>query len=160
VLRPRDDDAELLMLRRATHETDPWSGQIALPGGRREPTDASLLQTAIRETREETTLDLADVPVLGALDELRPRTPSLPPFVVRPYVFVVQDVPALTQSVEVAELFWAPLGRLFDARHAARSDVHPQGLRMTVDAIDFDGRIIWGMTERILRSFQHVLSTI
>lgn len=157
VLAPRGIDADLLLMRRATHAGDPWSGQISLPGGRAEPGDASLLETAVRETREETTVDLAGVQPLGVLDELRPRTPSLPPFIVRPFVLAVQAVPSVAPSDEVAELFWAPLERLFDPGRSVRADVQTRGRILSVEAIDYDGRIIWGMTERILRTLEGVL---
>jgi 8-oxo-dGTP pyrophosphatase MutT (NUDIX family) len=160
VLLTQTDGADLLMLKRATHAGDPWSGQVALPGGRIEPGDVTLLDTAIRETREETALDLAGVPLLGALDEVRPRNPGLPPMIVRPYVFALETAPSLAPSVEVAELFWAPVASLFDPARARRTSVEARGLAMTVDAIDFDGRIIWGMTERILRSLQSVVSGV
>jgi hypothetical protein len=69
---------------------DPWSGHVAFPGGRAEPGDASPWHTAARETWEETGLDLlAAGRLLGTLDELYPRTPVLPPVVVRPHVAVV-----------------------------------------------------------------------
>jgi 8-oxo-dGTP pyrophosphatase MutT (NUDIX family) len=158
VLAPRGDDVELLLLRRATHAGDPWSGHVGLPGGRAEPSDTSLIETAKRETFEETALDLTEARFLGALDELRPRITALPPFIVRPYVFIVTRPPTLTPSEEVAELFWAPLGTLFDPARAVRAEVDARGSKITVDAIDFDGRIIWGITERILRSLQSVLS--
>ncbi|MGH7644285.1 MAG: NUDIX hydrolase, partial [Gemmatimonadales bacterium] len=74
---------ELLLIKRAEREGDPWSGQIALPGGRRDPQDPDLLATALRETLEETGLDLAGAERLGTLDDLYPRTPVLPPVVVR-----------------------------------------------------------------------------
>lgn len=159
MLSPRGDDVDLLLLRRATHATDPWSGHVGLPGGRAEPGDASLLETARRETREETALDLANVPLIGTLDELRPRSPVLPPVIVRPFVFIVTERPALTPSEEVAELFWAPLVTLFDPARTVRTEVDARGSMRTVDAIECDGRIIWGMTERILRSFESVLGS-
>lgn len=157
ILVPRAGDADLLMLRRAVHATDPWSGQIGLPGGRAEPGDTSLLATAMRETREETALDLSAARVLGVLDELRPRTPALPPIIVRPFVVSLTAPPALTPSDEVAELFWAPLGALFDPRNARREAVMVRGVPQTVDIIDFGGRVIWGMTERIIRGLRGVL---
>jgi 8-oxo-dGTP pyrophosphatase MutT (NUDIX family) len=158
VLTPRGDDVDLLLLRRATHAGDPWSGHVGLPGGRAEPSDASLIETAKRETLEETALDLNGARLLGTLDELRPRITVLPAFIVRPFVFAVTMPPALTPSEEVAELFWAPLGTLFDPARVVRTEVDARGSTLTVDAIDFEGRIIWGITERILRSLQSVLS--
>ena len=152
------NDADMLMLRRATHEPDPWSGHVALPGGRAEAGDATLLDTAIRETREETALELRGARVLGALDELRPRTPSLPPVIVRPYVLTVAFAPPLVASAEVAELFWAPLSSLFDPARALRTAVTTRAGIREVDAIDFEGRIIWGMTHHILRTFESLLA--
>src|SRR5579884_3649741 len=84
-------EPELLMIRRAEYENDPWSGHIACPGGRMDPTDRDLQQTAVRETWEETGIDLArDGVILGTLDDITPRTPSLPPLVIRPFVAVVK----------------------------------------------------------------------
>src|SRR3989449_5953433 len=77
-------------IRGAERADDPWSGQVALPGGRHEPGDRDLLATAIRETQEETGVDLAAAERLGALDDLYPRTPTLPPVVVRPFVFALE----------------------------------------------------------------------
>jgi 8-oxo-dGTP pyrophosphatase MutT (NUDIX family) len=145
------------MVRRATHEKDPWSAHVALPGGRVEPGDESLLQTAIRETKEETGLDLSAATLLGTLSEIRPRSPRLPAIIVRPYVFVVPDRGALVPSEEIAEVFWAPLGSLFSKDSMLRTQVDVRGMQISVDAITFEGRIIWGMTERILRSLQDII---
>ncbi|MGI9075932.1 MAG: NUDIX hydrolase, partial [Gemmatimonadaceae bacterium] len=84
VLRLGDDAAlELLLIKRAEFAGDPWSGHVALPGGRREDTDKSATATAIRETLEETAIDLVrHGRLIGALDELQPRTRALPPIVI------------------------------------------------------------------------------
>ena len=60
ILRESEGKLELLLIRRSSRASDPWSGQMALPGGRRDPSDPSLRQTAIRETLEEVGLDLAE----------------------------------------------------------------------------------------------------
>lgn len=156
-LVPDGDNAAVLLVRRATHESDPWSAHVALPGGRVEPGDASLLHTAIRETQEETGLDLTDATLLGTLSEIRTRSPHLPPIIVRPYVFVVTGRGTLVTSDEIAEAFWAPLGVLFSNDSMLRTQVDARGMQISVDAIDFEGRVIWGMTERILRSLQDII---
>ena len=153
VLRPdARDDLELLFIKRAEFAGDPWSGQIAFPGGRHEPQDASLRETAIRETREELGLDLAlHGRVLGTLDDLYPRTPVLPPILVRPYVFLAAPVAPLAPSHEVALAFWVPLAALAAPEASVLSTVRPRGAEMLVSSVVHGGHTIWGMTERMLR---------
>lgn len=159
VLRPAPDadDVELLLMRRATRDGDPWSGQIGLPGGRWSEGDASLEHTALRETFEEVGLDIrSHGEVLGALDELRPRTPVLPPIIVRPYVCVVPQVPALTLSDEVAELRWVRVGELFHPSTHVTTSVRVRDIQMKVAAYQVGDFTVWGMTERILATFAEV----
>ncbi|MEM2035144.1 MAG: NUDIX domain-containing protein, partial [Candidatus Caldarchaeum sp.] len=54
ILRNLDRSPEVILVKRASRLDDPWSGQIAFPGGRRKPSDQSLVQTALRELKEET----------------------------------------------------------------------------------------------------------
>ncbi|MEJ2238841.1 MAG: CoA pyrophosphatase [Gemmatimonadales bacterium] len=103
---------ELLLIKRAEHERDPWSGQMALPGGRREPLDQDLLQTARRETLEETGIRLGSKELLGELDDLHPRTRVLPPVVVRPFVFGLQYRPGIKANEEVHLHLWVSLRKL------------------------------------------------
>jgi 8-oxo-dGTP pyrophosphatase MutT (NUDIX family) len=144
---------ETLFIRRAVRTGDPWSGQVALPGGRRAAGDADLLATAIRETREETGVELSGSERLGALDDLHPQTPTLPPVVVRPFVFALGRRPALVPSDEVDRAFWLPLARLAaaDARRSVTLTV--RGEACTFAAYLVDDELIWGMTERILTPF-------
>lgn len=162
VLRPRGDgDAELLLIRRATRDGDPWSGQIGLPGGNRSRGDASLDETARRETAEELSLDLlAQASLIGALDELRPRIPTLPPVIVRPYVWSLAPAPdaALVMSEEVAEYRWVPLGELFAPGARVQVAVEARNVRMQVEALRAGEFVIWGMTERILTSLQSIIT--
>ena len=151
-------ELEVLFIKRATREDDPWSGQIALPGGRFDPDDASLESTAVRETFEEVAIDLRrDGELLGALTELRPRTPVLPPVIVRPYVAMLNSDVMLIPSEEVAELFWAPLDAILDVRHTRDTEIHIRGIVMNRDAIHYRGHVIWGMTEQILRDFAEII---
>ena len=159
VLRaPANGDSELLVIRRAERQGDPWSGQMGLPGGRQEPNDASLEDTAVRETREEIGLDIrADGYVLGALDEHRPRSPVLPSIIVRPYVAVVRPDVVLSLNAEVADALWIPLHILRDAASQRESVVHVRGEARTEPSFVVGGTIVWGMTNRILRSLLRLL---
>lgn len=154
----RSGAVELLMIERATRADDPWSGQIALPGGRHDTTDASLEYTAVRETLEETALDLARAgAVIGALDEIRPRSPLLPPVIVRPFVATIAGDVAVAPSDEVASHFWAPLPELFAPSASRETEIFVRGFRLRRDAIHYKGHVIWGMTEHILRHFERVI---
>lgn len=151
-------DVELLFIKRAARDDDPWSGQIALPGGRHHAEDASLEATAVRETLEEVALDLRrHGTIVGALDELRPRTSVLPPVIVRPYVATVSAAAALAAGEEVAELFWAPLDVILDPRSTRDTEIQVHGAVRRGPAIHFDGHVIWGMTERIVQNLCEIL---
>lgn len=156
VLAPDPD--RLLLIRRAEHPRDPWSGQMGLPGGRRDPGDPDLVATALREAQEELGLDLARVPLVGTLDDLAPVTPVLPPVIVRPHVFVLEGAdPPLHVSPEVQYARWAHLDEL-----AAPGTYRPyqfvyRGLRQSRPAYHLGDDIVWGMTERILTPLLRLL---
>jgi len=146
------DELELLMIERASYEGDPWSGHIAFPGGRREPGDATLLATAMRETREEIGVDLAaDGRVLGALARLNPTTPRLPLISIAPFVELLTRDSPLLLSEEVAGAFWVPLATLRRAETSADVEIAVGGTLRTVRALVHGRYTIWGLTERIIR---------
>lgn len=148
VLVPNPD--ALLLIRRAERAGDPWSGHMALPGGRREPQDPDLLATSIRETAEEVGVELKPEELAGSLDDVVPRTPVLPPVAVRPFVFLLNSRPALTPNAEVTSASWVPLTHMLrpDTHHLVRLDVAGQS-RM-VQAYELKDGMVWGMTERII----------
>ena len=160
VLRPGSDGhPEMLMIKRAEAERDPWSGHIACPGGRMEPGDLDLEQTAVRETWEETGVDLArDGRVLGTLDDISPRSPVLPAIIVRPFVAVVKPEVEIIQSSEVAEAFWVPLAALREraAWGTGLVPVRGHGER-EVTVFRHGTYTVWGLTERVLRQFLEYL---
>jgi 8-oxo-dGTP pyrophosphatase MutT (NUDIX family) len=151
---------ELLLVKRAEYPGDPWSGHVALPGGRAEPDDPSLWHTAARETHEETGVDLLRTGrLLGVLDELYPRTPVLPPIVVRPHVALVAHDGPLTLSAELAAAFWVPLAHFGAPGVDAVRVVQVRGTSLTVPSFGVDAHTVWGMTERILRQFLALAAT-
>ena len=154
ILNEAADGISALFIKRAEQVGDPWSGQIAFPGGRMEPGDGDLLSTAIREAREETGIDLGAAERLGALDDINPRSPHLPPIFVRPHVFAVPQRPELnTSPAEVQRAFWIPFRTLIDPLTSTQVTMTLKGVPRAFTAYKVDGEIIWGMTERILRLF-------
>jgi 8-oxo-dGTP pyrophosphatase MutT (NUDIX family) len=154
-LRARaDGEPELLMIKRADAERDPWSGHIACPGGRAEAYDADLAATAVRETREETGVDVArDGRVLGHLDDLSPISPHLPTLVIRPYVALVRSDVRIVASEEVAAAFWVPLAALRTPTAWGTDVVLTRGVERKVSVFRHGSYTVWGLTERVLRQF-------
>jgi 8-oxo-dGTP pyrophosphatase MutT (NUDIX family) len=145
-------EPELLLIKRAEAEQDPWSGHVACPGGRAEPGDRDLEQTAIRETWEETGIDLARVGrVLGTLDDVSPRTPALPPIIIRPFVVAVPSTVEIVQSVEVASAFWVPLSALRERSAWGMGTVRVRGMDRQERTFTHGEHLVWGLTERVLR---------
>lgn len=153
-----DGSPELLFIKRADYPGDPWSGQVAFPGGREEPGDSALVETAIRETREETGIDLSrDGTIIGTLDDLRPTTLGLPAIIVRPYVALLDLCEPLILSPEVALAFWIPLELLKVAESWRDATILARGIQINARAFNHEDHIIWGMTERILAQLLELL---
>ena len=139
-LRPSaEGEPELLMIRRAEVERDPWSGHIACPGGRMDPDDIDLAR---------------DGRILGALDDVAPRTPALPPLVIRPFVAVVVREAVTTPSDEVAEAFWVPLSAFLHPPSWGRAAVPIRGVgSREVEVFRYGQFVVWGLTHRALAQF-------
>lgn len=147
---------EVLLIKRAKREGDPWSGHMALPGGRRDATDASLLDTAVRETREETGVDLDEMGVhLGRLEEVRPTSARLPRIRITPHVFgVPADTPASVASQEVEAVHWVALDLLRAPETKGEVEIPlPDGDRANFPCLRVVDDVVWGLTYRILEDF-------
>lgn len=157
VLRPRET-VELLLIQRAIHESDPWSGHMAFPGGRRDPTDPDLIATAFRETSEETGVALARTgELIGALDEVEPSSPRLPPVLIAPFVTSVPpDTDAVPNPREVQATIWVPLSALRDESAATSILVRLEEGDLSFPALRYRHYEIWGLTRRILLQFLEI----
>ena len=147
LIRP---DGSVLFIRRAEHENDPWSGHMALPGGRVDPDDAGPEGAVRREVREEIGLDLGTAQLLGRLDQV--ASPDLAPRVcVTPFVFALPNDPALTLSrAEVSAVHWYDMSTLVEGTGRGTFPYNYQGTDYLLPCIDQADRRIWGMTLRIV----------
>lgn len=162
VLRPgetTDGSLELLLIERVERTEDPWSGHIALPGGRREEGDPDLLTTAFRETAEEVGIALDPAAhLLGALDEVRPGTRRLPPLVISPFVAAVSvGTEPRPDPHEVATALWVPIDELRSEGAASQVRYERDGMNLIFPSLHYQGWEIWGLTHRILLQLFEVL---
>lgn len=148
------ESPEVLLVRRSLSEEDPWSGHMALPGGRRDPIDVSPLDTAIRETEEECGLVLDAASALGRLAPVSPQTIKVPTLRVTPFVFgIAEDVSAHVASHEIDALFWVPLEQLRDPRNRHTVQIPLITSYREFPAFQVAGQTVWGMTYRVISRF-------
>ncbi|MDA1076455.1 MAG: CoA pyrophosphatase [Proteobacteria bacterium] len=155
ILRQRAEQADILFIKRAEKDGDPWSGHMAFPGGHLESHDDDLKAAAMRETLEEIGLDLSMATYLGAIDQQRaqPRGRVLN-MLIAPHVFELHDEPTFDLNYEVAEVVWSPLAPLA-FNHLHDTEIKPMMGKPTV----FNGyrlsdrHFVWGLTYRMLKSF-------
>jgi 8-oxo-dGTP pyrophosphatase MutT (NUDIX family) len=147
----------VLLLRRAQHPLDPWSGHVSLPGGRLEDDDDGLLSTAIRETREEVGLDLAHTGrVLGALGEYAGRGSGVRSIRIAAFVAALSGPVELTLSGEVESAYWVPLDQL---EETTATVADPRGpVPAYRPAVAGGELVVWGITFGILELLRAVSS--
>jgi 8-oxo-dGTP pyrophosphatase MutT (NUDIX family) len=161
VLRDGEEGAELVMIRRAHREGDPWSGHMALPGGRQDPTDSDLFTTAARETFEEVGIDLRrHGELLGHLDELRAIGRGRPlDLIITPFVCAVDAPVTLAPNErEVQHAFWLPLAALRRRETLGSFRHEVNGQPMEHQAFIYEAHTIWGITYRILTRLLEVVA--
>ncbi|MFA9433019.1 CoA pyrophosphatase [Egicoccus sp. AB-alg2] len=147
ILAPGGTGPQVALIERVQRAGDPWSGHMALPGGKRDADDPDLAATAVRETREEVGIALQHP--AGRLDDHRGRRNA---GLVATYVFVLEDRPAMTPHPdEVADALWVPLTTLLDPASAVthRLAEYPEAF----PGVSVDGRVVWGLTHQTLATF-------
>ena len=156
VLRPRKTDTEALFILRAKKEGDPWSGQMAFPGGHLEPGDESLRHAAERETHEEIGLDLGlHGEFIGQIDSVQanPRGRDLD-MVVTPFVYELKqhDV-RFSPNYEVADVLWGSLYHMHTGHAHTMGEFVVAGERVSYPGYGVGEEVVWGLTYRMLDLF-------
>ncbi|MYD46765.1 MAG: CoA pyrophosphatase [Gammaproteobacteria bacterium] len=159
ILKALGTDLSVLFIQRAIREGDPWSGHIAFPGGHQERSDTDVLQTVVRETKEEVGITLTHSDCVSQLPFEKPYTSDQrTDLVVLPYVFVLSHEPDLNLNHEVSEAIWVPLAQLVSGElitlktvHFNRNEYQLPGFRLN------DKQFVWGLTYRILQRFFSII---
>jgi 8-oxo-dGTP pyrophosphatase MutT (NUDIX family) len=159
ILREHHGETQILMIKRAEREGDPWSGHMAFPGGRMDRTDRHGFDVAVRETEEEIGLRLGTADrCIGRLSEImthfqwRRRA-----MVVSPYVFILEREVVFSPNYEVAEVIWVPLAFLLDANNLEKMTWSRRGIEIPLSCYMFQGRRIWGLSLMMLGELLAVL---
>ncbi len=153
LLREQAGETEVLLIRRAEHELDPWSGDLAFPGGGVDPTDRSSQAAAERETYEEIGLELSPQHYLGRSDDLAGAYLSIH---IACFVYQLEDEVAFRLNGEVVDLFWVPFRTLLDPARNRLHDFHYRGAgrrHPVIDLSEWSDRPLWGITYRLLENF-------
>ena len=164
VARQVPADVELLLIRRAAFENDPWSGDIAFPGGRISTPDEPPRVAAERETREEVGIDVANAELLGQLDDVIGGDGAV---VVSGYVYGLGSPVTLVTNHEVAAAGWVRVAALADPARQLTSTFRYKGRDHSFPALkvfDDDSPHLWGLTyqfvERFMRAIDRVIPSM
>ena len=146
LLNPMRGDFDVLLVKRVENPSDTWSGQMALPGGKRDSKDKSVKDTAVRETREEIGVALGACRFLGVLDAV--RSEPRPEFKILPFVVLLKDEPQLKlNKAELERFVWVPYEEVVQSKGAVQFSFGK------VPAYVFAEGVVWGLTYRILSEF-------
>lgn len=138
----------VLLIRRADRAGDPWSGQIAFPGGKTQPEDRSARETAVRETLEEVGIDLnATAEFLGYGPVTTTHTGTMD---VVPVAFELKGTAEIRPNEEVASYRWVGLRELFSPASRSSFRFESRGGAIEMPAYELEGYVVWGLTYRIL----------
>lgn len=150
-------DYKIVYTVRTSH-VEHQKGEISFPGGGKDPEDATLVETALRESFEEVGIEPDDITVLGLMDDIVTRSK----FVVTPVVARIQrdPYPFIPQAREVDKVLEVPLSHLRDPRNLAPHPDDPTGQRIKIQSYRFGEHMIWGATAHMTNRFLDLLKPL
>lgn len=147
VVRDRNSPS-VLFIKRVERAGDPWSGQVAFPGGKTQPEDRTPRDTAVRETLEEVGFDLDETAqFLGYGAVTRTHTGTMD---VVPAVFELKGGVEITPNEEVASYRWVDLQDLLSPASQSTFEFKSQERVVRMPAYVTGDYVVWGLTQRIL----------
>ncbi|MEO0403997.1 MAG: CoA pyrophosphatase [Bacteroidota bacterium] len=154
LITPIEGILSTVLILRSTYK-GVHSAQVSFPGGKKEGSDSSLKETAMREANEEVGLNTDQIQYLGALSEV-----YIPPsnFIVQPHVFIAIANQELEKDPrEVADIIYFPLRTgLLEADLREHPIELPNGMTINAKAFHHQGHVIWGATAMMLNEFKHL----
>jgi 8-oxo-dGTP pyrophosphatase MutT (NUDIX family) len=153
LLRDNNGTTEILLIKRAEHDKDPWSGDLGFPGGQIEATDPSPRAAAERETWEEIGLKLEEANYLGQSDSLTGAYLSIH---VSCFIYQIDPDTEFKLNGEVVSLFWIPVATLLEPQRNQQLTFFYRGRHRQHPVIKLDEwseRPLWGITYRLIENF-------
>jgi len=145
-----------ILLTKRTQKVEHHKGQISFPGGARREQDCNLIDTALRETFEEIGVRPEDVEILGELDSMGTLTSN---FLITPFVGIIpHPYKFIINRDEIEELVELPLSALADEKNYREEVYVIDGAPNMGSVFEYNGRVIWGATARILKQFLDIFS--
>ena len=155
IIREDTGDLWLLMIRRRESPSDPWSGQMAFPGGHSDPQDRTLFDTVRRETLEEVGIEVNEHRFLGCLRNVQPKNA---PMIVSPFVFLESKKADPTTSREATETVWVPVSFLMNPKNVSSIMVAIRGENVPMGCYRYSNHVIWGLSFRIIQEIISIMT--
>ena len=149
LVKPIQNDLEFFLVKRAEVDDDPWSGDMAFPGGKKNPQDETLVDTAAREVLEETSIDLNEKTVVGFMQPVYSSVRRS--LAVQPVVYRFDEYPDVKLNYELTKFIWAPLSEI----RQGKTNATIKGWEGPVYMVQ--GETVWGLTFRMLEKILKLL---
>ncbi|MBD3205322.1 NUDIX domain-containing protein [Candidatus Bathyarchaeota archaeon] len=150
MLKPVENDLEIFLVKRAEVPGDPWSGDMAFPGGKKVVHDRTLLETVTREVWEETKIELSDQEILGYLRPINSWVKE--EMKVQPVIYRFDEKPEYILNYELTKAVWVPLSKLEETRQEATV----KGWETQIFRYNDD--VVWGLTYRMIERILEILN--
>jgi 8-oxo-dGTP diphosphatase len=153
LLRATSQGFQVLFVKRAERAGDPWSGQIALPGGKCDACDEDLKATVVRETLEETGINLlVGCHFLGAMEPV--KSTQKPEMKILPFFVIQEKEQPINLNEELTEYFWTPLAEFAKSKRTVKLSFGEY------PAYVIEDHVVWGLTYKILSNLLALMSSV